>query len=182
MSRSRKPRPALVQVAIVAAVAFATRASFADQYTVPSGSMEPTIHVGDRIVVNKAAYGVRVPLTHVWLARFDPPRRGDVVVLDADGPDVLLKRVVAVGGDRVEVREGHLSIDGAPVADPAIPPDPGGPDFGPAVVPDGKLFVLGDNRGNSRDGRAFGWIDRERVLGHARAVVARDGHLSYSPL
>lgn len=144
--------------------------------------MEPTILVGDRIVVNKAAYGLRVPLTHTWLARFDEPRRGDVVVLQADTDDVLLKRVVAVGGDLVGVRDGHVWIDGARIDDPAVPPAPGGPDFGPAVVPHGKLLVLGDNRGNSRDGRTFGWVDRDAVIGRARAVILRDGHPSYTPL
>src|SRR6266498_2481582 len=124
----------LVQVAAIAAVGVTTRASFADHYFVPSGSMEPTVLVGDRIFVNKAAYGLRVPLTEQWLATFGAPSRGDVIILKADQPEVLLKRVVAVGGDVVEVRDGHVLIDDVAMAEPAVRSDDGGPDFGPVQV------------------------------------------------
>jgi len=181
----------VVQIAAIAAVGLTTRASFADHYFVPSASMEPTVLVGDHIFVNKAAYGLRIPLTEQWLATFQMPSRGDVVVLEPNEPgeaNVLLKRVVAVGGDVVEVRDGHVSIDGRPSTDERrraatqLRSEDGGPDFGPVRVPDGKLLVLGDNRGNSRDGRMFGWIDRRQVLGRAVAVVGRDGGLTYTPL
>lgn len=170
------------------AIGFATRASFADHYTVPSGSMEPTVQVGDHIFVNKLAYGLRVPLTDRYVARFGMPARGDVVVLEADQPMVLLKRVVAIGGDHVEVRGGHVYIDGKETAEPNIRLSPefgrssGGPDFGPIQVPPNELLVLGDNRANSRDGRTFGFVDRDRVLGHAVAVVSRDGKPTYARL
>jgi signal peptidase I len=171
----------VLQLAVVGAVTCAARASFADHYRVPSGSMEPTVKVDDHILVSKMAYGLRVPLTHRWLFTYGGPSRGDVVVLDADQPDVLLKRVVAVGGDLVEVRHGHVLIDGAPVAEPNanVATEDGGPDFGPLRVPAGKLLVLGDNRGNSRDGRTFGWVDRSHVLGRAMAVIGRDGLPTY---
>ena len=93
---------------------------------------------------------------------------------------VLLKRVVAVAGDLVEVRDGHVRIDGRAVPEARISLDRGGgPDLGPVRVPDGKVLLLGDNRGNSRDGRIFGFVDRERVLGRAVSVVARDGHVCH---
>jgi signal peptidase I len=104
------------------------------------------------------------------------------VVLEADSPDALLKRVVAVGGDVVEVRDGYVRIDGVPASETANTSSDGGPDFGPAKGPDGKLLVLGDNRGNRRDGRIFGWIDRGHVLSRAFAVVIRDGTPTYEPL
>ncbi|MBX3187529.1 MAG: signal peptidase I [Labilithrix sp.] len=195
MTRGRRALRTLFQLASAAAVAFTARASFADHYRVPSGSMEPTVHVGDRIVVAKAAYGLRVPLSDAYLVRYAAPARGDVVVLEPpDRPDkdatdadafgsVLLKRVVAVEGDRVEVREGQVLIDGRKVEEPRITLDAGGgPDLGPVIVPRGKVLVLGDNRGNSRDGRAFGWVDRDRILGRAFAVVTRDGALFFEPL
>ncbi len=174
----------VLQVAAVAAVAFTARASFADHYRVPSGSMEPTVHTGDHIVVAKAAYGIRVPLTDSWIVRFGHPSRGEVVVLESpENGNVLLKRVVAVGGEEVEVRDGHVLIEGRAIAEPwASLESGGGPDFGPVRVPKGKLLVLGDNRGNSHDGRALGWIEETHVLGRAFAIVSRDGRLAYESL
>lgn len=179
----------VLQLASAAAVAFTARASLADHYKVPSGSMEPTVHVGDRIVVSKAAYGLRLPLTDTYLLRYAAPARGDVVVIEPpdggsqhaiDSADVLgsvlLKRVVAVEGDLVEVRDGHVHIDGREVPEARISLEAGGgPDLAPVRVPAGKVLLLGDNRGNSRDGRTFGFVDRERVLGRALSVIARDG-------
>ena len=187
----------VLQLASAAAVALTARASLADHYRVPSGSMEPTVHVGDRIVVSKMAYGIRLPLTDTYLVRYATPARGDVVVIEppetaheskhaADSDiigSVLLKRVVAVAGDLVEVRDGHVRIDGREIPEARISlAAGGGPDLGPVRVPDGKVLLLGDNRGNSRDGRWFGFIDREHVLGRAVSVVARDGRLSLQPL
>lgn len=170
-----------VQLAAFVVVTFAVRASFADHYRVPSASMAPAVHVDDHVLVVKAAYGLRLPMTTTYVARFGEPSRGDVVVLespDEGDPIVLLKRVVAVGGDQVEVKDGRVFIDGK-LTDAH---GEGGPDFGPARVPGGALLVLGDNRGNSRDGRTFGFVSRDRVLGRAIAVVARDGSLTYEPL
>ena len=169
------------QLLVFAVVTLSVRASFADHYRVPSGSMTPTVHVDDHVLVAKAAYGVRVPMTTRYVVRFSAPARGDVVVLESPDPSdpiVLLKRVVAIGGDQVEVKDGMVLIDGVLVDTRGG----GGPDFGPARVPDDSLLVLGDNRGNSRDGRTFGFVSRDRVLGRAIAVVARDGLLAYEPL
>ena len=182
----------MVPVLAACSVVFVARSSFADHYRVPSGSMEPTVQVGDQICVNKAAYGLRVPVSQTYLAHAAAPARGDVVVLTspADG-QVLLKRVVAVPGDLVEVRSGRVAIGGrfAPVHvhDGALVEEldghahelgddfGGGPGFGPTRVPEGRFLVLGDNRGNSLDGRFFGWVDRDAILGHAVAVCVRDG-------
>lgn len=180
-----------------------TRASLADHYVVPSGSMEPTVQVGDRIFVNKAAFGWRVPLTGLWLGGPTLPARGSVIVLDPPEPTpapVLLKRVVALPGDVVQVRRGRLQINGEPVPVRADVREPGtliehlgpphriqlrfggGPDWGPEVVPDGKLLVLGDNRGNSRDGRYFGLIDATLVRGRAVGIYARSGRPTWRDL
>ena len=162
------------------------------------GSMEPTVEVGDQICVNKVAYGLRLPASHTYLARTAEPARGDVVVLSSprDG-EVLLKRVVAVPGDVVEVRHGRVTIDGKPVPvheeNGALIEELGSahelgtgfggrPDFGPARVPAFGYLVLGDNRGNSNDGRFFGWVARDAILGKAVSVCIRDHELGWHRL
>jgi signal peptidase I len=180
-------------------VVLVTRASFADHYTVPSVSMEPTVAVGDQVCVAKIAYGLRVPLANWYVIRSRGPSRGDVVVLTSPADaEVLLKRVVAVPGDVVEVTAGRVFIDGA--AAPVEQMDGGlveslggrthaigtayggGPDLERTLVPEGKYLVLGDNRGNSRDGRSFGWVDRNAILGRALAVCLHDGRPAWRGL
>jgi signal peptidase I len=191
MGRRSWPRD-LVSILGASAVLLVARASFADHYSVPTGSMEPTVEVGDQVCVNKSAYGLRVPATTRYLLKGDGPARGDVVVLvsPADG-EVLLKRVVAVPGDVVEVSHGQVILGGVPAPvqrqDGAVVEQldghthslsadyGGGPDFGPATVPPDSYLVLGDSRGNSRDGRYFGWVARSAILGRAVAVCLHDG-------
>jgi signal peptidase I len=193
-----------VFVLAMAATLFAARASLADHYVVPTGSMEPTVAVGDHVCVNKLAYGLRVPDSEVYVLPASGPARGDVVVLDSptDG-EVLLKRVVAVPGDRVAVTDGRLTIDGVAIPTVAAEGTPGtageapggdalleqlgrhlhrvsldfggGPDLPRTVIPVGRYLVLGDNRGNSRDGRYFGLVSRGAILGRAEAVCIHDG-------
>jgi signal peptidase I len=181
----------VASIAAAAAVVLVGRSSLADHYHVPTESMLPTVVADDHIFVNKAAYGLRVPFTQVQLARFSGPAAGDVVVLESpDTGTVLLKRVVAGPGDTVRVEDGKLLLNGAPVPietrDGAVVEDlgaghqvrfddGGGPDFGPVKVPEGSYLVLGDNRGNSRDGRYFGFVKREAILGRAVAILAREG-------
>src|SRR6185295_17869800 len=96
---------------------FAARSSLADHYYVPSGSMEPTLMPGDRVVVDKWAYGLRIPFTLHKVVSGTAPARGDVVIFDSpeDGTR-LIKRVVAVAGDTVAVKDGHVSINGVALA------------------------------------------------------------------
>ena len=191
-------RPWLTTAAFLVAM-LAARASLADHYHVPTGSMLPTVREGDHLLVNKLAYGLRLPLSQVYLAEADAPERGDVVVFDSpeDG-EVLLKRVAAGPGDRVEVRSGHLIVNGRPV--PVESRDGrvyerlggvvheldlsrgGGPDWGPATIPPEHYLLLGDSRGNSRDGRIFGLVERSAILGRALGVFLRDGRPTWQPL
>jgi signal peptidase I len=191
-TRTRSLPRDLVSILGASAIVLVARASFADHYQVPSGSMEPTVAVGDQICVNKVAYGLRVPASQQYVVEGAGPARGDVVVLASptDG-EVLLKRVVAVPGDVVEVSAGHVAIDGAraPVHETSAGvveelgskehalsmESGGGPDFGPTLVPKDAYLVLGDNRGNSRDGRYFGWVARGAILGKAVAVCLHAG-------
>jgi signal peptidase I len=161
--------------------------------------MEPTVSVGDQICVNKLAYGLRIPASQTYVIRTALPEQGDVVVLDspADGK-VLLKRVVAVPGDMVAVVDGSPIINGHSVRTRAedgglveelgehphaITRDSGGgPDLASVRVPEGSYLVLGDNRGNSLDGRFFGWVSRDAILGRAVAVCVHGGEPVWQPL
>jgi signal peptidase I len=176
----------------LAFILLSVRSSLADHYRVPTGSMLPTVQLDDRILVNKAAYGLRVPFTNTYAAEFDGPQIGDVVVLGSpeDGK-ILLKRVVAIPGTRVEVRDGRLYLGGeladveergerlienlAGTLHDIRLTNRGGPDFGPATIPDGKYLVMGDNRGESHDGRSFGLVARDAIVGRAVAVYWRGG-------
>jgi signal peptidase I len=196
MSKWRRARRDVISILLCIAAVFTARSSLADHYYVPSGSMMPTVHVDDRVLVDKLAYGVRVPIAGVYAIHFSPPARGDVVVLTSpENHDTLLKRVVAVPGDRVRVTDGQLELNGSIVK---IEPDGqglieqlgsqghpldlefgGGPVFGPVTVPNGRYLVLGDNRGNSHDGRMFGFVDEDAIMGRASGVFYRDGKMTW---
>lgn len=190
----------LIGLAVVLGLAVTARATFADHYHVPSGSMRPTVEIGDRIFVNKAAYGLRLPLSERWLAEFDGPEPGEVVVLHSpETGEVLLKRVVAGPGDRVAFRAGRLWLNGrfVPVEPgsegqlvellgehehPLLLTRGGGPDLPPVVVPPDSYLVVGDNRGDSLDGRSFGWVERRAILGRGVAIFAREGWPTWKSL
>lgn len=168
----------------------AARSSLADHYYVPSGSMENTLFAGDRVVVDKTAYGVRIPYTKIDVIEGAHPQPGEVAVFDspADGT-LLIKRIVAVGGQMVTLREGHLAVDGVALEARDFPgseqfgerlvalnlDDGGGPPIGHLVIPPGKLLAMGDHRGNSLDGRYWGLIDERELYGRAVAVYFRTG-------
>jgi len=166
---------------------FAARSSLADHYYVPSGSMEYTLMSGDRVVVNKMAYGFRIPFTKFEVMPGDAVSRGDVVIFDSPRDGVrLIKRIVGVGGDMVEIRDGELLIDGEAmsigVADIEKFGDRfvslnlqhgGGPDMQPSQIPAGMLLAVGDHRGRSLDGRYFGLVAEDEVYGKALGVYRR---------
>jgi signal peptidase I len=164
------------------------RASLANHYHVPSGSMQPTLQPGDRVAVDMSAYGLRVPFTRQVLVERGRPQRGEVVVFDSPSDGVrLIKRVAAVAGDRVELRDGRLAINGVPLAEGADAErfgariarldlaDGGGPDIAGVVVPPGRVLVLGDHRGSSLDGRWFGFVEADAIYARAMAVYWRRG-------
>jgi signal peptidase I len=154
------------------------RSSFADHYVVPSGSMEQTLFPGDRVVVDKRAYGLRVPFTLLKLTQGEAPARGDVIIFDApDDGTRLIKRIVAVGGDRLEVRHGHVFVNGR-LGDQRAALElrqGGGPDVAPVRVPAGQVFAMGDFRGNSRDSRFFGFVREDQIYARAARVYYRAG-------
>ncbi|HST00197.1 MAG TPA: signal peptidase I [Usitatibacter sp.] len=167
-------------------IMLAARSSFADHYVVPSGSMEQTLQPGDRVVVDKRAYGLRIPFTLVKVVPGEPPARGDVIVFDApDDGTRLIKRIVAVGGDILEVRNGHVFINGQPGDAKAVLnlQMGGGPDVPPIRVPAGEVFAMGDLRGNSRDSRYFGFVREDMIYAKAARVYYRSGEgFTWKPL
>lgn len=166
------------------------RTSFANHYQVPSGSMEPNLMPGDRIVVNMMAYGLRVPFTDIELYDRGEPQPGDIVVFKSpeDGTR-LIKRVVATGGQAVTLHDGRLWVDGQPLFDAGAADvehfgdravtlnlaHGGGPDIAGIDIPEGMALVLGDHRGNSQDGRFFGLVPTKSLYARAEAVYYRSG-------
>jgi signal peptidase I len=119
-------------------------------------SMEPNLHTDQRLVIEKLSY------------HFHGPRRGDVVVIHDPGgsPELLIKRIVGLPGERVTVADGRVYIDGKPLNEPYLtqPTQGGGQSW---VVPPLSVFVMGDNRGASRDSRIFGPVLLSKIVGHA---------------
>jgi len=160
-------------------VALVVRSSVVEAFWVPSGSMLPTIQIGDHLFVNKLAYGLHVPFTGTEVAQWGHVQRGDIVVFTSpvDQKTDLIKRVVAMAGDTVEVRQKQLYVNGEPVVYPlATFTDPhvrsGSPrdNFGPVSVPPAKFFVMGDNRDQSYDSRYWGFADEKDVKGKAAFI------------
>lgn len=147
-------------------------------FKIPSGSMIPTLQIGDHILVNKLAYGIRVPLWGHYLVDFGKVQRGDVIVFifPEDRSKDFIKRVVGIAGDAVEIRGKKIYINGQQVEDPYAHFEGDDPqnilpasrdDYGPTKVPENHLFVMGDNRDRSYDSRFWGFVNLDDVRGKA---------------
>jgi len=205
--RKSKLREYTEAIIIAVCLALLIRAFIVQAFKIPSGSMIPTLLVGDHILVNKFTYGVTVPFTDSRVLMFNQPKRGDVIVfsfpknreieectsmsknistrlsnawssgnpfyLFKDDCKDFIKRVIAVGGDRIEVRNKIVYVNGTPLIEPyAIHNDlsvEGSPrdNFGPYTVPRGSFFVMGDNRDQSYDSRFWGIVDMDEIKGKA---------------
>lgn len=189
MGMTDRTRRAVVEtvllVGLAVVIAIVLRAFVAQAFRIPSESMEPQLLVGDRVVVSRIAY------------RVHDPRRGDIVVFDCPptagcddkSDDVLavraakalaeslllrqpdteefIKRVIGLPGDMVEGHDGFVFVNGSVLIEPYLPKGTVTSDFGPIRVEKGKLWVMGDNRGNSADSRVFGQIDQRAIVGRA---------------
>jgi signal peptidase I len=186
-SRGRGRRALIEWGIILVAVVLGTvllRTFVVQSFYIPSGSMLPTLQVGDRIIVDKLSY------------RFHDPERGDIVVfarppLEDQAYADLVKRVVGLPGETISSQNGAVYIDGKRLVEPWLPPGPesqtgslaGGdshPEFdlpGPVKIPPGEYYVMGDNRMNSEDSRFFGPIPKSLIVGRAVAVVWPLGHV-----
>ncbi|MEM8829604.1 MAG: signal peptidase I [Cyanobacteria bacterium P01_G01_bin.19] len=150
-------------ILIALVLAFLIRVFIAEPRYIPSESMFPTLETGDRLVVEKVAY------------KFHPPAKGDIVVfqppenlrlLGYESNQAFIKRAIATEGETLAVKDGIVYINDLPQLEDyiAAPPEY---DLMPVTVPDGQLFVMGDNRNNSNDSHVWGFLPTENVIGHA---------------
>jgi len=169
--------------AIVVAILLALfiRTFVVQAFKIPSGSMLPTLLIGDHLLVNKFIYGIKVPFTGKLLVPIKEPKAGDIIVFryPKDRSIDYIKRVVGEPGDTIQLKNKKLYINGKRVDDPhahftstSVMPASMSPkdNFGPITVPEGKYFVMGDNRDNSSDSRFWGYVEEADVLGKAMII------------
>ncbi len=165
-------------IVIALILALFIRTFVVQAFKIPSGSMIPTLLIGDHILVNKFCYGVKNPFSRsTWISMGSPEQFDIVVFKYPENPSQdFIKRVIAIGGDRVEIKNKKVFVNGKLVTvknaehkDPKIFPGPNPPrdNYGPITVPQGSLFVMGDNRDNSHDSRFWGFVDLKAVKGKA---------------
>ncbi len=180
-SRIREWSEALIVAAILALI---IRTFVVQAFKIPSGSMEDTLLIGDHLLVNKFIYGTEIPFTDQRILSIRHPERGDVIVFEFPedrGKSYFqrrdfIKRVIGTPGDVVEVRDKRVYVNGEPYVIPqevhkendSIPPNLGPRDFmAPVKVPEGKYFVMGDNRDRSYDSRFWKFVDESEIKGLA---------------
>lgn len=163
--KKNSPLRLVIEILVIIVVAIGLATLFTrfvmQPYEIPSGSMEQTIEVGDRVFSEKVSYMI------------GDPQQGDIITFEdpADPERVLIKRVIATGGQTVDLRDGVVYVDGVPLDEPYTQGKPSN-DLNsgityPYTVPDGYVWVMGDNRTNSADSRAFGAIPLDSITGHA---------------
>ena len=159
--RSFKENGTTILIALL--LAFLIRVFIAEPRYIPSESMFPTLETGDRLVIEKIDY------------KFHSPVKGDIVVfqppaklrlLGYDKNQAFIKRAIAIEGETVEIKDGVVYINNEPQSEDYIAAPPKY-DLLPVTVPEGKLFVMGDNRNNSNDSHVWGFLPIENVIGHA---------------
>jgi signal peptidase I len=223
MSEGKAPQPKksvrhatwewIKSLAVALVIWIVLRTFLVEAFRIPSSSMERTLLVGDFLFVNKALYGAEIPLIHTHLPAFRDPRRGDVVVFDSRteiGVKVV-KRLIGLPGDTVQMKNGVLWRNGAAPREPYIEhvdslEDPSDPmmrewqvtyllpsvdrntyrptrdNWGPVVVPPGQYFVMGDNRDNSFDSRYWGFVPRGVIRGRPIFIYYSFDHDSWRAL
>lgn len=168
-------------IAIAILLALFIRTFVVQAFKIPSGSMLPTLLIGDHLLVNKFIYGIRVPFSGKVLVPLKDPKSGDIIVFKfpKDRSIDYIKRVVGIPGDKIEVKNKKVYRNGKLAEDPfahftstTILPGSVSPkdNFGPITVPEGKYFVMGDNRDNSSDSRFWGFVETNDVLGKAMII------------
>ena len=178
MEKKKFIKEYLEPIVIAVLIALFIRAFIVQAFKIPSGSMEPTLLVGDHIFVNKFIYGVKIPFKEKKFFQFKKPKRGDIIVFiyPKDRSKDFIKRVIGTEGEKVEIHRNKIYINDKLINDPwghydekndwakyLQPADK----YGPEIVPKNSLFVLGDNRDNSQDSRFWGFVNVNAVKGNA---------------
>jgi signal peptidase I len=147
-------------VILAVILALVIRIFLFEPFFIPSPSMQPTLDTNDRIIVNKIVY------------KYRSPRRGDVMVFKfpLDTTRDFVKRVVASGGDSVEIRHSKVYVNDTAIAESYLPPNKQMNDFGPVKIPPGYYFMMGDNRNNSEDSRMWGPLDKKLIIGKVQVI------------
>jgi signal peptidase I len=170
-----------LQPVIVAVILFLFIRTFVVQaFQIPSGSMEPTLLVGDYLLVNKFIYGIRIPYTNIRMLPFEKPQRGDVIVFifPEDPSKDFIKRVIGTEGEKVQIIDNKIYVNDKQISDPWGYFSGREPEwylermenYGPVIVPKDSLFVMGDNRDDSEDSRFWGFLPLKDVLGKALVI------------
>ena len=165
-------------ILIAFVLAMFIRTFFIQAFKIPSGSMRMTLIEGDRLMVNKLRYGPKIPFTKKHLPGFSEPQRGDITVFKfPENPKRdFIKRLIAFGGETVEIRDGEIYIDGKMVEIPAIKNiyyynrGEYGAEGKPIKIPEGSVYVLGDNSASSHDSRFWGFVPDENIIGRAEFI------------
>ena len=177
-AKKGKLRENIEALLIAVVLALFIRAFVVQAFKIPSGSMQNTLLIGDYILVNKFIYGIKIPLTDVTVIPIKSPKRGDIIVFKfpQDPSKDFIKRVIGLSGDTIEIRNKQVFVNDKATADsyavysdPHVLPPMLQPrdNFGPVKVPEGQLFVMGDNRDESNDSRFWGFVDEKSVRGKA---------------
>jgi signal peptidase I len=175
-----KTREYIESILIAVIIALFVRSVFIQAYKIPSGSMEPTLLIGDHLLVNRLSYVVKLPyfIGDNVMYTLGKPKRGDIIVFryPADPKVDFIKRVIATEGDTVEIKDKIIYINGIKMTDPwghyqNTPPIPREfapkDNYGPYTVPKDACFAMGDNRDNSADSRFWGPVRKEHLVGKA---------------
>jgi len=170
-------REYLEAIATAAVLAMIVMTFIVQAFKIPSGSMIPTLSIGDHIFVLKFIYSVKIPFSDTILFHTWAPKRGDVVVFKypRDEQTDFIKRLIGEPGDTIEIRNKQLYLNGEPVKEPYIIHTdfnliPERDNFGPITVPEGKYFMMGDNRDQSLDSRFWGFVSENKIKGRASLI------------
>ena len=175
MGKKKFVKEYIEPIVIAVLIALFIRAFIVQAFKIPSSSMEPTLLVGDYLLVNKFIYGVRVPYSNIKFFEYKKPKRGDIIVFifPKDRKKDFIKRVIGTEGEKVTILHNKIYIDDKLIDDPwghFTRPRSSIEDYGPLKVPEGSLFVMGDNRDNSQDSRFWGFVKTNEVKGKAFIV------------